>query len=68
MRWARHVARIRQKRNTCRVMFGKFERKKKERNCVEALGLTGGGCIKMHFKGIRLKGVDSIKLAKNGDK
>jgi hypothetical protein len=65
VRWARHIVRIREKRNTCSILIGKLERKKKRRGSRR---LTEQGRIKMYLQGIRQKDVDSIKLAKNRDK
>jgi hypothetical protein len=48
MRWAMHVACMREKRNTCRVLVGKPERRK----LLGRTMLKLEGNIEMDFKGI----------------
>jgi hypothetical protein len=63
MRWARHVARLREKRNECRILVGKTEFKRPlgrpRRRRVNN--------IKMDLREIGWDGMDWIDLAQDSD-
>jgi hypothetical protein len=63
MRWARHVARIRQKRNAYRVLVGKPEGKRQ----VGRPRHRWEDNIKMGLTEIGLSGMDWFNLAQDGD-
>jgi hypothetical protein len=63
MRWAGYVARIGEKRNACRILVGKPQRKRPR----GGLRLKWVDNIKMHLREIGSSGMEWIDLAQNKD-